>query len=112
MLVCLRMNMLKVFIGIFDVHNLTIPVNAIARGMIGIQTMRLNYNWKWAFTDDITNIQPTNIYTIDFYNCDPWIVNSVFHIPSYYSGYDVANIWISGKPIADYSYSLSTTTLS
>ena len=97
-------------IGIFDVHNLTIPVNAIARGMIGIQTMRLNYNWKWAFTDDITNIQPTNIYTIDFYNCDPWIVNSVFHIPSYYSGYDVANIWISGKPIVDYSYSLSTTT--
>ena len=97
-------------IGIFDVHNLTIPVNAIARGMIGIQTMRLNYNWKWSFTNDITNIQPTNIYTIDFYNCDPWIVNSVFHIPSYYSGYDVANIWISGKPIVDYSYSLSTTT--
>lgn len=98
-------------VEMFDVHNLTIPVSAIARGMIGIQTMRLNYNWKWSFTDDITNIQPTNIYTIDFYNCEPWIVNSVFHIPSYYSGYDVANIWISGKPLTNYSYSLSTTTL-
>lgn len=100
-------------IEIYDVHNLTMPVNVIAYSIIGIQTMRLNYNWKWSFTNTrLTNLQPTNICTLDFYNCEPWIVNSVFHIPSYYSGYNEANVWISGKPIGDYSYSLSTTTLS
>lgn len=100
-------------IEIYDVHNLTMPVNMIARSIIGIQTMRLNYNWKWSFSDStLPNIQPSNIYTLDFYNCDPWIVNSKFYIPSYYSGYDEGNIWISGKPLTNYSYSLSTTTLS
>lgn len=78
---------------------------------LGVSTMKMNYSLL-RFSTENSNIQPSNIYTLDFYNCDPWIVNSVFHIPSYYSGYDVANIWISGKPIADYGYSLSTTTLS
>lgn len=100
-------------VEMFDVHNLNIPATVIARSIIGIQTMRLNYNWKWSFSDStLPNIQPSNIYTLDFYNCDPWIVNSKFYIPSYYSGYDEGNIWISGKPLTNYSYSLSTTTLS
>lgn len=97
-------------VEMFDVHNLTIPATVIARSIVGIQTMRLNYNWKWSFSDStLTNIQPSNIYTLDFYNCDPWIVNGKFYIPSYYSGYDEGNIWISGKPLTNYSYSLSTT---
>ena len=77
---------------------------------LGVSTMKMNYSLL-RFSTKNSNIQPSNIYTLDFYNCKPWIVNSVFYIPSYYSGYNEGNVWISGKPIADYGYSLSTTTL-
>ena len=77
--------------------------------LIGIETMKLNYNWKWIFGlgYPLQNVQPSNIYTLDFYNCDDYISNSTFTIPSYYSGYDENNIWISGKPLTYYSYTLS-----
>lgn len=78
---------------------------------LGVSTMKMNYSLL-RFSTSALKIQPTNIYTLDFYNCDPWIVNSKFHIPDWFSGYDEANVWISGEPLVNYSYSLSTTTLS
>lgn len=78
---------------------------------VGVSTMKMDYSYL-RFSTSVSKIQPSNIYTIDFYNCDPWIVNNKFYIPDWFSGYDEVKVWISGKPIADYSYSLSTTTLS
>lgn len=77
--------------------------------LIGIETMKLNYNWKWIFGLGylLQNVQPSNIYTLDFYNCDDYISNSTFTIPSYYSGYDEGNVWISGKPLSELGYTLS-----
>jgi hypothetical protein len=96
-------------VGIFDVHELTIPVSMAAYIIVGIQTMRLNYDWKWSFvpTANLSNIQPSNIYTLDFYKCENYISNSIFTIPSYYSGYDEGNVWISGKPLSELGYTLS-----
>lgn len=77
--------------------------------LIGIETMKLNYNWKWIFASGfaLQNIQPSNIYTLDFYNCDEAISASTFTIPSFYSGYDEGNVWISGKPLSELGYTLS-----
>lgn len=77
--------------------------------LIGIETMKLNYNWKWIFASGyaLQNVQPSNIYTLDFYNCDEAIGSSIFTIPSYYSGYDEGNVWISGKPLSELGYTLS-----
>lgn len=77
---------------------------------LGVLTMKMNYSLL-RFSTSVLKIQPSNIYTLDFYNCDPWIVNSKFHIPNWFSGYDEGNVWISGNPLASYSYSLSTTIL-
>ena len=84
-------------------------VKCCCGNIIGVQTMQLNYNWSWGFPTDVElhNIQPTNIYTLDFYKCDNYIGGSIFTIPSFYSGYDEGNVWISGKPLSELGYSLS-----
>lgn len=96
-------------IKLFDVHELEVPATMAAASIIGVETMKLNYDWNWEIitSGTLQNIQPSNIYTLDFYKADNYISNSIFTIPSYYSGYDEANVWISGKPLLDYSYTLS-----
>lgn len=96
-------------IKLFDVHELKVPATMAAYSIVGVETMKLNYDWNWDFVSswNLQNIQPTNIYTLDFYNCDNYISASTFTIPSFYSGYDEVNVWISGKPLVDYSYTLS-----
>ena len=80
-----------------------------AYSIVGVETMRLNYDWNWGFITswNLQNIQPTNIYTLDFYNCDEAISASTFTIPSFYSSYDEGNVWISGKPLNELGYTLS-----
>lgn len=74
-----------------------------------VETVRLNRDMTYSlYYSTVPSIQPSDIYTLDFYNADNYISNSYFILPSVFSGYDVANVWISGKPIVDYSYSLST----
>ena len=97
-------------IKLFDVHELEVPATMGAYNIVGIETMKLNYDWHWEFITtmwNLQNIQPTNIYTLDFYKCDNYISNSTFTIPSYYSGYDEGNVWISGKPLSELGYTLS-----
>lgn len=90
----------------YDSYNYSIRFNP--NSVIDISTLMINYNVKFSMDSSDYRIQPTNIYTIDFYNCDDYIGGSTFTIPSFYSGYDEVNVWISGKPLVDYSYSLST----
>lgn len=73
--------------------------------VIGVQTMKVNYDVSFSLGEQ--KIQPTNIYTVDFYKCDNYISNSIFTIPNYYSSYDESNVWISGKPLLEYNYTLS-----
>jgi hypothetical protein len=97
-------------IKLFDVHELEVPATMGAYNIVGVETMKLNYDWNWKFITtmwSLQNIQPTNIYTLDFYKCDNYISNSTFTIPSYYSGYDEGNVWISGKPLSELGYTLS-----
>lgn len=97
-------------IKLFDVHELEVPATMGAYNIVGVETMKLNYDWNWEFITtmwSLQNIQPTNIYTLDFYKCDNYISNSTFTIPSYYSGYDEGNVWISGKPLSELGYTLS-----
>ena len=97
-------------IKLFDVHELEVPITMGAYNIVGVETMKLNYNWNWEFITtmwSLQNIQPTNIYTLDFYKCDNYISNSTFTIPSFYSGYDEGNVWISGKPLSELGYTLS-----
>lgn len=96
-------------IKLFDVHELKVPATMGAYSIVGVETMRLNYDWNWGFITswNLQNIQPTNIYTLDFYNCDEAISASTFTIPSFYSSYDEGNVWISGKPLNELGYTLS-----
>ena len=96
-------------IKLIDVHKINNIVYPCFIRLLGIETMRLNSNWSWCFNTgfELLNIQPTNIYTLDFYDCENYLSNSTFIIPSYYSGYDEGNVWISGKPLTEYSYTLS-----
>lgn len=76
-----------------------------------VGTMRFNRNMSYSlYYTSIPNIQPTNVYTLDFYNADDYISASSFILPSVFSGYDEGNVWISGKPLTEYSYTLSTAT--
>lgn len=81
------------------------PVVLATNSVIGVQKMKFNYDLTFALGHN--PIQPTNINTLDFYNCDNYISNSIFIIPNRFSGYDEANVWISGKPLSEYSYTLS-----
>ena len=77
---------------------------------LGIGTFKLNYNVSWTNPVGLTTnppIQPSNFYTLDFYKADDYISGSTFTIPSYYSGYDEGNVWISGKPLSELGYTLS-----
>lgn len=97
-------------IKLFDVHELEVPATMGAYNIVGVETMKLNYDWNWEFITtmwSLQNIQPSNIYTLDFYKCDNYISNSTFTIPPYYSGYDESNVWISGKPLSELGYTLS-----
>lgn len=96
-------------IKLIDAHKLNNVIDACFETVLGIETMRLNYDWNWGFVSawNLQNIQPTNIYTLDFYNCDDYIGGSTFTIPSFYSGYDEGNVWISGKPLNELGYTLS-----
>lgn len=73
--------------------------------VIEVQTMKVNYDVSFSSANQ--KIQPTNVYTVDFYKCDNYISNSIFTIPNRFSGYDEGNVWISGKPLLDYNYTLS-----
>ena len=96
-------------VKLIDAHKLNNVVYPCCETVLGVETMRLNSNWSWCFASsfNIQNIQPTNVYTLDFYDCDNYLSNSTFIIPSCYSGYDEGNVWISGKPLTEYSYTLS-----
>lgn len=96
-------------IKLFDVHELEVPATMVAASIIGVETMKLNYDWHWEIISswNLQNIQPSNIYTLDFYKCDNYVGGSTFTIPSYYSGYDEGNVWISGKPLSELGYTLS-----
>ena len=96
-------------IKLINATNAGSNISCCCEELIGIETMKLNYNWKWIFASGyaLQNVQPSNIYTLDFYNCDDYISNSTFTIPSYYSGYDEGNVWISGKPLSELGYTLS-----
>ena len=77
---------------------------------VGVGTFKLNYNISWTNPVGLTitpAIQPSNFYTLDFYNCEEAISASTFTIPSFYSGYDEGNVWISGKPLSELGYTLS-----
>lgn len=76
--------------------------------VIGVQTMKLNCDLSFVFGP--IGIQPTNIYTLDFYKCDNYISNSIFTMPRYFSSYDEGNVWISGKPLNELGYTLTTAT--
>lgn len=96
-------------IKLINATNAKSNINCCCQVLVGIETMRLNYDWKWVFGSSFTlqNVQPSNIYTLDFYNCENYISNSIFTIPSFYSGYDEGNVWISGKPLSELGYTLS-----
>lgn len=96
----------------FDIHEITTGFSIYTwnDNYVGVGTFKLNYNVSWTNPAHIpTNvpIQPSNFYTLDFYNCDDYISNSIFTIPSFYSGYDEGNVWISGKPLSELGYTLS-----
>lgn len=74
--------------------------------VIGVQTMKFNYDLSLVLNH--YPFQPSNIYTLDFYECDNYISNSIFTIPNRFSGYDEENVWISGKPLSELGYTLST----
>lgn len=81
------------------------PVVLATNSVVGVQIMKFNYDLSFARAHN--PIQPSNIYTLDFYKCDNYISNSIFTIPAVFGGYDEANVWISGKPLSEYSYTLS-----
>lgn len=95
-----------------DIHEITTGfyIHTINNNYIGVGTLKLNYNVSWTNPAHIptgTEVLPSNIYTLDFYNCDDYTAGSTFTIPSYYSGYDEGNVWISGKPLSELGYTLS-----
>lgn len=81
-------------------------VNLNNASLIGVQTMKLNYDLDIVLYHN--GIRPSNIYTLDFYKCDNYISNSIFTMPSAFSGYDEGNVWISGKPLSELGYTLTT----
>jgi len=100
-------------IDCLDIHEITkgFYIHTVNNNYIGVSTLKLNYNVSWKnplLISTGTEVLPSNIYTLDFYNCDNYISNSIFTIPSYYSGYDEGNVWISGKPLSELGYTLST----
>lgn len=95
----------------FDIHEITTGFSIYIwnDNYIGVGTFKLNYNVSWTNPAHIPTppIQPSNFYTLDFYNCDDYTAGSTFTIPSFYSGYDEGNVWISGKPLSELGYTLS-----
>ena len=83
-------------------------VNLNTASVVGVQTMKLNYDLSFVLPHH--GIQPSNIYTLDFYKCDNYISNSIFTMPRFFSSYDEGNVWISGKPLSELGYTLSTAT--
>lgn len=100
-------------VGCLDIHEITYGfyVNSWSDYIIGVSTFKFNYNISWTNpiggTIPTPPIQPSNFYTLDFYNCDDYTAGSTFTIPSIYSGYDEGNVWISGKPLSELGYTLS-----
>lgn len=81
-------------------------VNLNTASLIGVQTMKLNYDLSFVLYHN--GIRPSDIYTLDFYKCDNYISNSIFTMPQAFSGYDEGNVWISGKPLSELGYTLTT----
>lgn len=81
-----------------------------SNSVIEVQTMKFNYDLSLVLNH--FPFQPSNIYTLDFYECDNYISNSIFTIPNRFSGYDEGNVWISGKPLSELGYTLSTSVAS
>lgn len=74
-----------------------------------IGTVRLNRDMTYSlYYSTIPSLQPSDINTLDFYNADNYVGGSTFTIPSVFSGYDEGNVWISGKPLSELGYTLST----
>jgi hypothetical protein len=83
-------------------------VNLNTASIIGVQTMKVNYDLPIILYHN--GIRPANIYTLDFYKCESAISASIFTMPSVFSGYDEGNVWISGKPLSELGYTLTTAT--
>ena len=83
-------------------------VNLNTDSVIGVQTMKFNYDLPIVLGHN--GIQPTNIYTLDFYKCENAISASIFTMPRVFSSYDEGNVWISGKPLSELGYTLTTAT--
>lgn len=76
-----------------------------------ISTMRFNRDMTYnIYYSSDSPLQPSDINTIDFYKCDNYISNSTFTIPSVFASYDEGNVWISGKPLSELGYTLTTAT--
>lgn len=83
------------------------PINIDTASLIGVQTALLNYSVSFRVQGVQKSIAPSNIYTLDFYDCESALSNSIFTIQNYYTSYDEGNVWISGKPLSELGYTLS-----
>ena len=95
-------------ITLLDVRQITQSITVVGHPDCGANTMKLNCDWRWTTTNNFDMyILPNRFSTMDFYNVENYLSNNIFTIPAIYSGYDENNIWISGKPLSYYSYTLS-----
>lgn len=83
------------------------PINILTNSISYVQTALLNYSVSFKMVLSTQRISTSNINTLDFYECDAALSNSTFTIQSYYSGFDESNVWISGKPLSEWGYTLS-----
>ena len=97
-------------VKLIDARQITKPITVVAHWNCNATRMMLNCNWRWTTSGgyySTVRINQSKFSTIDFYNVENYLSSSTFTIPLIYSGYDENNIWISGKPLTYYSYTLS-----
>lgn len=97
-------------IKLIDARQITKPITVVAHTNCNASRMMLNCDWRWTTSNgyySTVRINQSKFSTIDFYNVENYLSSSTFTIPLIYSGYDENNIWISGKPLTYYSYTLS-----
>lgn len=97
-------------IKLIDARQITKPITVVAHTNCHASRMMLNCDWRWTTSGgnySTMRIKQSRFSTMDFYNVENYLSSSTFTIPLIYSGYDENNIWISGKPLTYYSYTLS-----
>ena len=97
-------------VKLIDARQITKPITVVAHTNCNASRMMLNCDWRWTTSNgyySTMRINQSKFSTIDFYNVENYLSSGTFTIPLIYSGYDENNIWISGKPLTYYSYTLS-----